>query len=201
MEAQVCFNTSQKLICIAQSYASHLALDNTTQFLCEVQVKPVFPQLSTVIPWSVHHLLVLLAGRQTWVRHSIGPTGALGGWERVKVGFGVCHRGRLSLVTFSLSVDQHQQLTWPNHVICWCWALSVNHPWWNPWSASQYVQYVDKLHGDANFPFQLDLAPSHSVKSTSNQCTDHGITVLNHPENWPDLNPTMNLGCIVKSKV
>ena len=39
--------------------------------------------------------------------------------------------------------------------------------------------YADKLHGDANFPFQLNLAPAHRAKTTSNCCPDHGITALN----------------------
>ena len=41
------------------------------------------------------------------------------------------------------------------------------------------LRYVDKLQGDAHFPFQLDLAPAHRAKTTSSCCTDHGITALN----------------------
>ena len=41
------------------------------------------------------------------------------------------------------------------------------------------LRYVDKLQGDAHFPFQLDLAPAHRAKTTTNCCTDHGITALN----------------------
>ena len=98
-------------------------------------------------------------------------------------------------------MNQHQQITWPSAVLVhWQWKLN------NSFNTAIFLEYivlqcVDKINGDANFPFQLDLAPSYSAISTSNWCTDHGITVLNHPANWPDLNPTMNLGCIVKRKV
>ena len=37
------------------------------------------------------------------------------------------------------------------------------------------LQYVNKLHRYANFPFQLDLAPAHCAKTTIN----YGITVFN----------------------
>ena len=48
---------------------------------------------------------------------------------------------------------------------------------------------------------QKHLAPAHIAKTTSNWCTDHGITGLNWPANWPDLNSTENLCCIVKRKM
>ena len=41
MEAQVCFDRGLKLICVVESGVSHLPLDNTTQILCGVQVRPV----------------------------------------------------------------------------------------------------------------------------------------------------------------
>ena len=40
------------------------------------------------------------------------------------------------------------------------------------------LPYVYKLYGDADFLFQKHLAPAHRAKTTSNWCTDHGITVL-----------------------
>ena len=48
---------------------------------------------------------------------------------------------------------------------------------------------ADKLCGDADFLFQQDLAHAHSAKTTGNWFTDHGITVLDWPANWTDLNP------------
>ena len=45
-------------------------------------------------------------------------------------------------------------------------------------------------------PFPKAPGPSHRAKTTSNGCTDHGIT---GPANWPDLNPTENLCCIVNT--
>ena len=40
------------------------------------------------------------------------------------------------------------------------------------------LPYVGKLYGGADFHFQQYLVPAHSAKTTSNWCTDHGITVL-----------------------
>ena len=48
---------------------------------------------------------------------------------------------------------------------------------------------ADKLYGDADFLFQQDLAPAHSAKTTGNWFSAHGITVLDWPANWTDLNP------------
>ena len=59
----------------------------------------------------------------------------------------------------------------------------------------------DKLHGDADFLFQQDLAPAHSTKTTTNWFADHDITVLDWPANSPDLNPINNLWAIVKRKM
>lgn len=53
---------------------------------------------------------------------------------------------------------------------------------------------AEKLYGDEDFIFQHDLAPAHSAKTTSNWCTDHGITALDWPANSPDLNPIENVG-------
>ncbi len=47
----------------------------------------------------------------------------------------------------------------------------------------------DKLYGDADFIFQLDLAPAHTAKVTKSWFNDHGVTVLDWPANSPDLNP------------
>ncbi len=45
---------------------------------------------------------------------------------------------------------------------------------------------ADKLHGDADFIFQQDLAPAHTAKGTKSWFNDHGVTVLDWPANSPD---------------
>ncbi len=47
---------------------------------------------------------------------------------------------------------------------------------------------ADQLFKDADFIFQQDLAPAHTAKSTKSWLNDHGVGVLDWPENWPDLN-------------
>ncbi len=42
---------------------------------------------------------------------------------------------------------------------------------------------ADKLYGDADFIFQQDLAPAHTAKGTKSWFNDHGVTVLDWPEN------------------
>ena len=80
MEAQVCFDRGLKLICVVGSCVSHPPLDNRTQILCGVQVRPVGGSVkpsNTVIPWSVHQLLVVLAlwagAKCFWKRKSASP--------------------------------------------------------------------------------------------------------------------------------
>ncbi len=52
------------------------------------------------------------------------------------------------------------------------------------------------------FPFSSrTLAPAHSTKSTSKWFADHDITVLDWPDNMPDLNPIWNLWDIFKRKM
>ncbi len=60
---------------------------------------------------------------------------------------------------------------------------------------------ADQLFKDADFIFQQDLAPAHTAKSTQRWLNDHGVSVLDWPENSPDLNPIENLWCIVKRKM
>ncbi len=65
---------------------------------------------------------------------------------------------------------------------------------------------ADKLYGEADFIFQQDLAPAHTAKGTKSWFNDlvHslfiGVTVLDWPENSPDLNPFENIWGIVKRK-
>ncbi len=47
---------------------------------------------------------------------------------------------------------------------------------------------ADKLYGDADFIFQQDFAPAHTAKGTKSWFNDHDVTVLDSPENLPDLN-------------
>ncbi len=51
---------------------------------------------------------------------------------------------------------------------------------------------ADQLFKDADFIFQQDLAPAHTAKSTKSWLNDHGVGVLDWPENSPDLNPREN---------
>ena len=52
---------------------------------------------------------------------------------------------------------------------------------------------TDKLYRDADLIFQQDLAPAHTAKSTKTWFHDRGITVLDWPENLPDLKLVENL--------
>ncbi len=45
------------------------------------------------------------------------------------------------------------------------------------------------------------LAPLHCAKSTSKWFADHEVTVLDWPDNMPDLNPIWNLWDIFKRKM
>ncbi len=53
----------------------------------------------------------------------------------------------------------------------------------------------------ADFIFQQDLAPAHTVKSTKSRLNDHDVGLLDWPANSPDLNTIENLWSIVKRKM
>ncbi len=57
---------------------------------------------------------------------------------------------------------------------------------------------ADQLFKDADLIFQQDLAPAHTAKRTKSWLNDHGVGVLDWPENSPDLNPIENLLGIVE---
>ncbi len=60
---------------------------------------------------------------------------------------------------------------------------------------------ADKLYGDADFLSSRTLAPDLTAKTTSKCFNDHDITVLDWPDNMPDLNPICNLWDIFKRKI
>ncbi len=60
---------------------------------------------------------------------------------------------------------------------------------------------ANKLYGDADFIFQQDFSTCHTAKSTSTWFADHYITVLDWPDNMPDLNLFWNLWDIFKRKM
>ena len=53
MEAQVGFDSGLKLVCVVVSGVSHPPLDNTTQILCGVQVRPVSWPSNTMVSTPV----------------------------------------------------------------------------------------------------------------------------------------------------
>ncbi len=46
---------------------------------------------------------------------------------------------------------------------------------------------ADQLFKDGDFILQQDLEPAHTAKSTKSWLNDHGVGVLDWPENSPDL--------------
>ncbi|KAI2657595.1 Transposable element Tc1 transposase [Labeo rohita] len=57
------------------------------------------------------------------------------------------------------------------------------------------------LKSSVKFPQSKDLSPAHTAKTTKSWLNEHGVGVLDWPENSPDLNPIDNLWGIVKRKM
>ena len=53
IESQVCFDSGLYLVCVVGSAVSHLPLNNTTQILCGVQVRPVSWPSNTMVSTPV----------------------------------------------------------------------------------------------------------------------------------------------------
>ncbi len=92
------------------------------------------------------------------------------------------------------------------HVICWCWStvfseVHSQRSIYQDLLENFMLPSADKLYGDADFIFQQDLTPAHIAKGTKRWINDHGVTVLDWPENSPDLNLVENLWGIVKRKM
>ncbi len=80
------------------------------------------------------------------------------------------------------------------HVICWCWSIVFSEVHSQRSIYQDILEHfmlpsADQLYGDADFIFQQDLAPVHTVKGTKSRFNDHSVTVLDWPANSSDLNP------------
>ncbi len=88
--------------------------------------------------------------------------------------------------------------------------LQTHCVFWNPQSTQPSTRKclehfmlpsADKLYKDADFIFQQDLTPAHTVKGTKSWFNNHGVTVLDWPANSPDLSLIENQWGFVKRKM
>ncbi len=73
----------------------------------------------------------------------------------------------------------------------WFWKTNATAPVYQEMLEHFMLPSADQLFKDADLIFQQDLAPAHTAKSTKRWLNDHGVGVLDWPENSPDLNPRM----------
>ncbi len=89
--------------------------------------------------------------------------------------------------------------------VCWCplcfLKSKVNAAVYQEILEHFMLPSADKLYGDADFLFQQDFSISPQCQSTSKCIADHDITVLDWPDNMPDLNSIWNLWDIFKRKM
>ena len=101
----------------------------------------------------------------------------------------------------SLLVQSHSAVKYHSFVLrFWTWQNPVRIQTMLCWSSETYIFTLcfSMLTSVKDIPFWLFSSIWH-LPTVSR--LESGITVLNCPENWQDLNPTENLGCIVKRKV
>ncbi len=88
------------------------------------------------------------------------------------------------------SVKFTQSVILPCHLLvlvhCFFWSPQSTPPSTrNIWEHCM-LPSADKLHGDADFIFQQDLAPAHTAKGTKSWLNDHGCAWLASKLAWPE---------------
>ncbi len=89
--------------------------------------------------------------------------------------------------------------------VCWCWFI-VFYQVQSQLSIYQEILELfmlpsaDKLYGDADFLFQQDISTYLQCQTHFKWFADYDITVLDWPDNMPDLNPIWNIWDIFRRK-
>ncbi len=90
--------------------------------------------------------------------------------------------------------------------VCWCWFI-VFYQVQSQLSIYQEILELfmlpsaDKLYGDADFLFQQDFSTCPHCQTHFKWSADYDITVLDWPDNMPDLNPIWNIWYIFRRKM
>ncbi len=90
--------------------------------------------------------------------------------------------------------------------VCWCWFI-VFYQVQSQLSIYQEILELfmlpsaDKLYGDADFLFQQDFSTCPHCQTHFKWSADYDITVLDWPDNMPDLNPIWNIWDIFRRKM